>query len=190
MKRAAKKIVLSAVTIFCCMAAFAVSSGNVQGHIIIKETKEALGFAEITFESRYDKMTFETDSNGIYYANHLPTGRYTVSVTYNNRTFVMTNIRVYDSYTYEVNMPVSNKEDLPAKVIVPYTEPMINTLEPNNNVMITETGRTPQNFSDVLNAQPGMEVKDGRLFIKGSDQVKYYIDGTPVMVRPVLTGGL
>lgn len=189
MKTAFKKIIMSAWLLLCFVGAFAVSTGNVQGKIFVKETKEVLGFTEITFENKFDKIVVSTDSNGIYYANHLPTGRYSVTVKYNNRSFVMENIRVYDNYTYDVSFGVSNDAALAETVKVAYTEPMINGLEPNNNVMITESGKTPQNFSDVLNSQPGMEVRDGKLFIKGSDQVRYYMDGTPLMVRPTLTGG-
>ena len=41
-----------------------------------------------------------------------------------------------------------------------------------------------QSLNDVLSTQPGCDVRDGKIFIKGSDQVRFFIDGEPVMGPP------
>jgi len=46
-------------------------------------------------------------------------------------------------------------------------------------------GRASESFSDVLMAQAGVDIYNGRLYVKGAP-VKIFIDGTPVMATPVL----
>ena len=86
----------------------AVSTGQIVGQVIESETKQPLAYAEIIFENRMDKIEVKANEYGHYYASHLPTGKYQMRVVFNNRTFVMNDFHVYDSYTSEINFEVSN----------------------------------------------------------------------------------
>jgi len=168
-----------------CMSAFsakAVSSGEVIGQVIEKETSKPVAFAQIVFENSMDKVVVTANEYGYYYAMHLPTGKYQMRVTYNNRTFVVNKVRVYDSYSTEMNFVVSNSNNLPETVEVIKKEPVINPLQPNDIILTSNTlGRGSASLGDVLMMQPGLDVVDGKLYVKGSDKVRFFIDGTPVM---------
>lgn len=166
---------------------FAVSDGNLLGRITVKETKQPLAFAEITLESSMDKVVVTANEYGLYYANHIPTGKYKMTVVFNNRTFVMKNVRVYDGYTIEANMALSNDTALAAVVEVPFTESQVSSVQ-STDITLRSNGnkQATKPLSEALSAQPGIDIRDGRLFVKGSDQVKVFIDGTPVMGQPRL----
>ena len=160
----------------------AVSTGHVIGQITQTESKLPFGNAQITFENRMDRIEVQADENGHYYASHLPTGKYQMRVVFNNRTFVMNDVHVYDSYTTEVNMAVSTDSSLPPKVVLATNENLFSSVTSSDIKLTNNTNNQPtQRLNDVLSQQPGVDVVNGRIFVKGSDQVKIFIDGTPVM---------
>ena len=164
----------------------AASTGNVIGQVTNKETKLAYANAQITFENRMDRIEVQADEHGHYLASHLPTGKYQMRVVYNNRTFVMNDVHVYDGYTTEVNFTVSTDSTLPPKVVMPTEEILFSSVTSNDIVLTNSSNNQPsQRLNDVLSQQPGVDIRGGRIFIKGSDQVKIFIDGTPVMGQPM-----
>ncbi len=168
-------------------SSYAVSDGNLLGRITVKETKQVLAFAEITLESNVDKVVITANEYGLYYANHIPTGKYKMTVVFNNRTFVMKNVRVYDGYTMEANMALSNDTALAAVVEITYTESQVSSVQSTDITLRNNSNKqATRPLSEALSAQPGIDIRDGRLFVKGSDQVKVFIDGTPVMGQPRL----
>ena len=163
----------------------AVSTGQIVGQIIEKETSQPVAFAEIIFENRMDKIEITANEYGHYYANHLPTGKYQMRVVFNNRTFVMNDVQVYDSYTSEINFEVSNSNNLPPKVILETKENTFSSVTSNDVKLTNSTFNQPtQSLNDVISQQPGCDVRNGKIFIKGSDQVRFFIDGEPVMGPP------
>ena len=163
----------------------AVSSGQIVGQVLEKETKQPVAFAQIIFENRMDRIEVQANEYGYYYANHLPTGKYQIRVVFNNRTFVMNNVQVYDSYTSEIDFTVSNNNSLPPKVVLETKENNFSSVTSNDIKRTNSSFNQPtQSLNDVLSTQPGCDVRDGKIFIKGSDQVRFFIDGEPVMGPP------
>ncbi len=94
------------------------ATGQLVGKVMEKETMQVLAYAEIVLENSTEKITLTANEYGYYYAEHLPTGKYQMSITFNNRTFVMNKVRVYESFTGEINFMVSNNQSLPETVEV------------------------------------------------------------------------
>ncbi len=160
----------------------AVSMGEITGQVIEKETLQPVAFAEIVFENGFDKITITANEYGYYYASHVPTGKYQMRVVFNNRTFSMNKVHVFDTYTTDMNFIVSNNNTLPATVEVVKTEQVFNPLEANKRLYAENTLHEPtRDLSEVLAMTPGVDVKDGKIYIKNSDQVHFFIDGSPVM---------
>jgi hypothetical protein len=159
----------------------AVSSGDVLGQVIDIDTRQPVPYAEVVFENYYDKVTVTANEHGLYYGFHIPEGRYQMRVIYNNHTFVMNRVKVYDSYSSEVNFFVSCNDTLPAIVRETTPEPVIKPFEPHD-ILLTSTGTrgATMTLSDVLMAQPGVDIYQGKLYVKGME-VKIFIDGSPVL---------
>ena len=168
----------------------AATTGQVTGKILLLQTGDFLANTEITFENSMDKAVVSTAENGIYYADHLPTGKYTVTVRYNNRTFIMKNVRVYDGYATEVNFTVSNSETLSSTVFVEKQEKLISSISPTD-VMLgnSENNQPTRSLNEALSNQPGVDMRDGKVYVKGSSEVRFFIDGTPVMGQPTIQRG-
>lgn len=163
----------------------AVSVGQVVGQVTEKETRQPVAYAQIVFENRMDKFEVTANEYGHYYANHLPTGKYQMTIVFNNRTFVMNNVQVYDSYTSEINFAVSRDNSLPANVVLKTNENIFSSVTSNDIKLTNSSFKQPtQSLNDVMSQQPGCDVRDGKIFIKGSDQVRFFIDGEPVMGPP------
>lgn len=187
MKRQFLPTLLLSLLLFSWSGAHAVSTGQVVGQVIEKETHKPVAFAEIIFENRYDKIIISANEYGFFYGNHLPTGKYQIRVQYNNRSFVMNDVRVYDSYATEVNLLVSNNAELPAMVTLERSEPVISSVNSTGIRLANNSFNQPtQSLSDVLGNQPGVDVRNGKIYIKGSDQVRFFIDGTPVIGQPTV----
>jgi|ERR1043165_635567 hypothetical protein len=184
------KKMLPLLSFFCALLLFsnraqAVSMGEVVGTILVKELKQPLANVEIIFENRMDRIDVKANENGHYYSNHMPTGKYEMRVVYNNRTFIMKDVQVYDGYTSEVNFDVSTDNSLAAKVVLETKENTFSSVTSTDIKLANSTFNQPtQNLNDVISQQPGCNVLNGRIYIKGSDQVRFFIDGEPVMGPP------
>jgi hypothetical protein len=163
----------------------AATTGRVTGRIIELETQLPVGNMEVVFENSMDKIVLLTNENGFYYGDHLPTGKYNVTIKYNNRTFIMKNVRVYDGYAYEIDFSVSNNNMLPQVVYVEQKAKVISSISPTDIMLGNNENNQPtRSITEVLSQQPGMDVRDGKLYVKGSSMVRFFIDGTPVMGQP------
>lgn len=181
------QLLLSGALLFFCQTSFAATTGRVTGKIIESESRRLLPNTEIVFENSMDKVVLVTNENGIYYGDHLPTGKYNVTVVYNQKTFVMKNVRVYDGYAVEVDFQVSNNKHLPQTVEVGKTEKIVSSISPTD-VMLghNNTNQPTRTITEALSQQPGMDVRGGKLYVKGSSEVRFFIDGTPLMGEPSL----
>lgn len=164
---------------------FAGTTGQVTGKVTVSETQMLLVNTEIVFENSMYKVVFKTNESGIYYGDHLPTGTYNISVLHNNRTFVMKKVRVYDGYATEVDFTVSNNNTLPEIVTVEQKVKIISSISPTDVMLGHNANNQPtRSVTEALSQQPGMDVRDGKLYVKGSSEVRFFIDGTPVMGQP------
>jgi hypothetical protein len=187
MKTSVRFVLLLGLVFALSLTSKAVSIGQVLGQVIEKETHKPVAFAEIIFENKMDKVVVTANEYGFYYAHRLPTGKYQMRVTFNNRTFVMNNVRVYDSYSTEVNFFVSSNDGLPQLVEVENKEPLISAVTSTDVQLSNSNFNQPtQSLSSVLSMQPGVDVRNGKIYVKGSDQVRFFIDGTPVMGQPAV----
>lgn len=162
------------------------SCGDVMGQVIDLDTRQPVAGAEIIFENYYDKMTVYANEHGYYYANHLPEGRYEMRVTYKQRTFVMRRVKVYDGYSNEVNFFVSAADSLPVQVLETTPDPLIKIFQ-QNDIVLTDNGlgQPTLSLSEVLMAQPGINIFQGQVYIKGAP-ARFFVDGTPVLAPAVL----
>lgn len=160
----------------------AISNGDVLGQVIDMDTRQPVPFATVVFENYYDKVTVTANEHGFYYGLHIPEGRYQMRVEYNQRTFVMNRVKVYDSYSAEVNFLVSCSDTLPPVVLEKTPQPVINPLQPHD-ILLTQNGmgNASMFISDLLMAEPAVDIYRGRLFVKGAE-VKIFVDGTPTLV--------
>lgn len=169
----------------------AATMGQIVGRVIDEATNQPVAHATIIFENSMDRIEVLANENAWFYADHVPTGRYSMTIIYAGHNFVMKKVRVYDSYASELDFYVSSAANLPDVVLVPKVEPLISAIRPTDITLANNDGRLQptQQLSDVLAAQPGVDVKNGVLYVKGSSAVKFFIDGTPVMGPAVLTRG-
>jgi len=160
----------------------AASIGQITGKVTDKETQTPVAYALITFENSMGKVEVEANEYGLYYGNHIPTGKYQMRISFNNRTFVVKNVRIYDGYATELNFLVSSNENLPALVEVEKTDVMLSNVQPTDIMLSNSSNlQATRSLSDVLSMQPGVDVRNGQLTIKGSSSVKFFIDGSPTM---------
>lgn len=160
----------------------AASMGQITGKVTDKETSGPVAYAMITFENSMGKIEVEANEYGLYYGNHIPTGKYQMRVSFNNRTFVIKNVRIYDGYATELNFLVSSNENLPALVEVQKTDVMISSVQPTDINLTNSSNLQPtHSLADLLVMQPGVDVRNGTLMVKGSGDVKFFIDGSPTM---------
>ena len=160
----------------------AVSMGHILGRVTVKETGQPLAHAEIIFENNMDKITVHTNAHGYYYSNHMPTGRYQMRIQFNERTFVMNRVRVYDSYTSEVNFKVSENGELGEVVEVKQEFPLVSSVESQDIRLDNDSPLQPsRSWAETLSAYPGIDVIGGQVFINGGGQVRFFIDGSPVI---------
>lgn len=112
---------ITLILIACFLHAYLCKAGTVgdlNGRVIEKETNTPVAFAQIVFDNGNEKITLTANEYGYYSAFKLPAGKYNVSVSFNNRTFVMNKIRIQDSLTSSVNLTVSSDNALPSTVHV------------------------------------------------------------------------
>lgn len=159
----------------------AVSMGEITGQVIEKETLKPVAFAVIVFENNTDKFTVTANEQGYYYAPHVPTGKYQMRVMFNNRIFVMYKVKVYDDYTSELNFLVSKNDGLPVTVQVVNAEKVFNPIQANSRIYANGAFQQPsRDLNDVLTQPSGVDVRDGKIYIKSSDEVHFFMDGSPV----------
>ena len=165
----------------------AVSTGQVLGKVVNTSTNTLVPNIEIVFENKLDKVVIVCDENGYFNIDHIPTGRYDVTVRYLNKTFIVTRVPVYDNYSTDLVISVSEDSDFPEVVVTAYSQPLINTTSSNNVDLKNSTNRQPtRSLTEALEMQRGVDVRDGKLFVKGSSDVKFFIDGTPILGQPAL----
>lgn len=117
MKNTIQTIAILAICFFSFQTVKAMT-GDINGQILEKESNSPVAFAQITFDNGTSKTTVSANEYGYYSVKHLTTGKYQMSVKYNNRTFVMNKVKIQDSYTVGVNFWVSNNNSLTSKVEV------------------------------------------------------------------------
>jgi hypothetical protein len=178
-----KLLLLVLTSAFFVTQAYCASIGQLMGKLEVKETKLGIANVEVVFENNMYRIAVMTNEYGFYYSDRMPTGKYEMSVVFNNRKFVVKQVRVYDSYTSIINLPISETNDLPDVVYLDIAPNQIAVS--SNDIKLNNNHHQPtQSLTDALSNQAGVDVRNGKLYVKGSNQVKFFIDGTPIMGQP------
>ena len=143
-------------------------TGDITGQVVEQETKQPVAFAEVVLVNGNDKITVTANEYGHYTAKHIPMGKYEMHVVFNNRNFVMNNVKVKDSYTSRVDVSVSSSENLPASVKV--TDATSDKVAIDNNAK----GKKAQI------ALPALETSQGEIVIKYGTIIQ---DGQIMIIR-------
>lgn len=163
---------------------FGASVGQLMGKIEVKETTIGVALVDVVFENSMDRIVVSTNEHGFYYSDRMPTGKYEMSIIFNNRKFLLKQVRVFDGYTSVVDLTLSKDSTLPDIVLIDQSPNQIK--ETNNDIKLNNnTNHQPtQTMTDALSNQAGVDVRNGKLYVKGSSQVKFFIDGTPIIGQP------
>ncbi len=174
-------LLIAGLFLFSPFTSRAVSCGDLLGQVVNLDNGKPVPFAKITFENYYDKVTVTANKYGYYYGDNLPEGRYQMRVVYNQRTFVMNHVKVYDSYSNEVNFFVSGSDTLPQQVVEITPDPLIKIFQRDDIVLTSNgMGQGTVSLGDLLMQQPGMDIYQGHVYVKGAE-VKFFMDGTPIL---------
>jgi hypothetical protein len=179
-----KLLFLVLTSAFFVTQAYCASIGQLMGKLEVKETKLGIANVEVVFENNMDRIAVMTNEYGFYYSDRMPTGKYEMSVVFNNRKFVVKQVRVYDSYTSIINLPLSEASNLPDVVYLDIAPNQIAVTSNDIKLSNNNNHQPTQSLTDALSNQAGVDVRNGKLYVKGSNQVKFFIDGTPIMGQP------
>jgi hypothetical protein len=179
-----KLLLLVLTSAFFVTQAYCASIGQLMGKLEVKETKLGIANVEVVFENNMDRIAVMTNEYGFYYSDRMPTGKYEMSVVFNNRKFVVKQVRVYDSYTSIINLPLSEASNLPDVVYLDIAPNQIAVTSNDIKLSNNNNHQPTQSLTDALSNQAGVDVRNGKLYVKGSNQVKFFIDGTPIMGQP------
>lgn len=164
---------------------YAISNGQILGKITSSNPQQSLVDIEITIENKFDRFIVYSNESGIFYANHIPTGKYTVTIQLANQTIVTSKVPVYDNQDTELNVSFNTVSDSPITLLRTYEYEPFNKIEKGDVVMNANKQQQPtKSLSEALEVQRGVDFRNGKLFIKGSDNVKFFIDGTPILGSP------
>ncbi len=105
-----KKLLPCIIALATCFFTFETkaATGDITGQIIEKETMAPVAYAQVILDNGTTRTIIKANEYGHYSANHLPTGKYQVSVKYDNRVAAMSSIHIKDSYTAGINLVVSS----------------------------------------------------------------------------------
>ena len=169
----------SIATLAICFLSFQSAkavTGDINGQVIEKETMSPVAFAEITFDNGNVKTVVSANEYGYYSVKHMPTGKYQMSVRYNNRTFVINKVRIQDTYTAGINFMVSNSSSLSSNVEV-------EVLKRDNNISSAKA----KNFgASVSNKE--IPVKPTQAPVKApqaTNKLNLYVNPTTNYVKPL-----
>lgn len=148
---------MTAVTLYAKTINF---TGDITGQIIEQESNIPVAFAEITLVNGTEKITLTANEYGYYSAKHIAAGKYELHVVFNNRSFIMSNVKVRDSYTACVNCAVSSANNLPSTVQV--TDGKVKVARPSSE---TSQGEV---------VKYGTVIQDGQIMIIRNKPITLY----------------
>jgi hypothetical protein len=126
---------------FISLQSLKAATGDITGQIIEKETQAPVAFAEVTLDNGVTKTVIHANEYGHYSANHLPVGKYNVTVKYDNHTVAMNAVHIKDSYTIGINLVVSGNSTVEAAPVKKTNEVHFNkgTTQPNSDLPVNPT---------------------------------------------------
>jgi hypothetical protein len=185
----ARPLIVLFVLILCrFIPACAATTGELTGQIVEKETMIPIAYATVVIENGKESYRFDANEYGYYTAKHIPSGHYQMHIVFNNRTFVMSRVKVADSQSSRVDFVVSSSNDLPATVEV-ITKTRDKSAEARNAKSSKNApATTSTNTSESALLQPSADVRDGKVYVVNTDQVGYFLNRETVAAPPVAEG--
>lgn len=180
--------------LFAVQISFALTGGSIMGQVIDPETKEPVGFANVLVESQGTQKAYTTDEKGFYYASNIPAGIYTVTVSLMSNKSQITDIKVGNDETLNVNVELATAvklggdEGVVISAIAKYKEPLIGRLDEKFGKLEREAlAEMPiQKISQVAEILPAVVKMGNDYYVRGARAggLAYYIDGGKVMGSP------
>ncbi|MBI1806525.1 MAG: TonB-dependent receptor, partial [Ignavibacteria bacterium] len=189
-----KRLLLLLVLLLSCVAGALAGNGKIIGRVVDAASKEALVGANVLIVGT--TMGNATDNDGKFVILSVPTGEYSVKVSFvGYQDEIQSGIRVSSDLTTEINFSLSSTSVELKPVEIVAQRPLVNKSSTNIVRISTqeEIEKLPlRGVANVVALQPGVVMQDERgvqkLFIRGgrSDEVGYYVEG--VSTRNLLTG--
>lgn len=179
-----KKILLSILGFFICIASFAQKSGNVKGIVFDTIARQPVSAATITVLQRKDSslVTFTmTNSRGEFTLANVPFGDYRLLVTHVSYHNVNKYFEISESEKDIdlANIELSDKNKVLEEVVVQAEAPPVtligDTVQYNAGSFKTKPNAVVE---DLLKKMPGVQVeKDGTVKAQGQEVKKVLVDG-------------
>ncbi|MBN2279111.1 MAG: TonB-dependent receptor [Candidatus Marinimicrobia bacterium] len=182
-----KKITIIAILIITklCFA-----DGIVKGMITDARTGEPLMGANVVIVNNDNKSEFfgsASDINGMYLITQVPSGTYTMTVTFISYSkYTVREVKVSSNRMTKIDAKMEVEAISGQEVIVTADRPAVDVKTANSSQMISseEIERMPvmTSATDLFAMQAGVVKVDDAIHVRGgrSDEVLYLVDGVPV----------
>jgi outer membrane receptor protein involved in Fe transport len=166
-------------------------SGKIRGTVTDAKSKEPLIGANIIVEAT--NMGASTDIEGTYLIINASVGTYSVKASYvGYRTITVSNVRVNQNLTTEVNFELSSEDVQVQTVEIVAERPLINKSATGAVRIIDNeffTKLPSRGLDAVVLLQPGVVERNGNFYIRGGrlDETGFTLDG--VGVKDIIEGG-
>lgn len=185
------KTLLLMVCIVAANLAYAATGGSIMGQVLDPDTKQPIEGATVMLDCKGQQTTFTTDSKGYYYASNLPSGTYTMYVSFMSKTSKLENILLVNDDTKELNASLGVAITMPTAVITGKSaprKPLLDKFDPQRKVIdkLDIREMPVQTITQVIPLQAGVVDIDGEVYVHGSraDGLAYYIDGCKITGNP------
>lgn len=156
--------------------------GTIQGTITDTTSNEKLQNTVIALLNAKDSMLYRftrSDANGLFQLTHLKGGEYIVLVTYPGYADYVDRLRLQDSGSVRLNIPMTLKANLLKDVIVRQTISAIK-MKGDTTEYAADSFKVQPNATveDLLKKLPGIQVdKNGQITAQGEKVQKVLVDG-------------
>lgn len=175
--------------LFSAMVARA-GGGNILGQITDPVSNEPVSFATVVLECQGNQFVFTTNEYGHYYASNLPSGVYTLKVSYQSTVLEFNDIKVRpdDNITYNVSLESTIQLGTVGVVAMRGNKTLFDPADPQKQILDgPELRKMPiVGVEGITEIQSGIIAIDGEFYVRGAraGSLAYYIDGCKVMGSP------
>jgi len=172
---------LQILFVFLLLPSLASSTGKIRGKVIDEKTKEPLIAANVLVQNT--NYGAATDLEGNFVILNLQAGTYVLRASLlGYQSVVVSNIKVSDDLTSEVNFSLVSSEVQLKEVVIVQERPLVNKSATNAVRIGTQEDIDKLPIRGVQQAvalSPGVVAQNGRLYVRGgrADEIGYYFEG-------------
>jgi len=180
-----RRFVLLAALFFmitCASVSAHAAGGKIFGKIVDAKTREPLVGTNVVIVGT--TRGGATDVVGEYFIANVPVGTYSLKATMiGYREVIITDVKVHDDQTTEVNFEMSETVlELPLSIVVTAQRPLVEKDNTSSRVILEARElavRTTSDFSEVFSTLPGVSVENGVMKVRGGtlEGVAFLVDG-------------